>query len=122
MDSQRHLSLSLSTKAQVYPKKQQLTWLFCERDARDAWQKVRFWDPEHWRFRAEETRTVADQMTHEEAWAIMRALPWTTTVLLSSPSSNSPIRKEERLAIKLRTDCLLRALSARQATDCRTIV
>src|SRR5215475_10319358 len=30
-------------------------------------QKVRFWDPEHWRFRAEETRTVADQMTHEEA-------------------------------------------------------
>jgi hypothetical protein len=23
-------------------------------------QKVRFWDPEHWRFRAEETRTVAD--------------------------------------------------------------
>jgi len=25
-------------------------------------QKVRFWDPNHWRFRAEETRTVADQM------------------------------------------------------------
>ena len=30
-------------------------------------QKVRFWDPAHWRFRAEETRTVADQMTHDEA-------------------------------------------------------
>ena len=38
----------------------------------DALQKVRFWDPEHWRFRAEQTRTVADQMTHEEARAIMR--------------------------------------------------
>jgi hypothetical protein len=36
--------------------------------------KVRFWDPEHWRFRAEETRTVADQMTHEEARAIMRRI------------------------------------------------
>jgi hypothetical protein len=35
-------------------------------------QKVRFWDPNHWRFRAEETRTVADQMTHEEARTIMR--------------------------------------------------
>ena len=32
-----------------------------------ALQKVRFWDPDHWRFRAEETRTVADQMTHEES-------------------------------------------------------
>jgi hypothetical protein len=37
-------------------------------------QKVRFWDPEHWRFRAQETRTVADQMTHEEARAIMRRI------------------------------------------------
>jgi hypothetical protein len=37
-------------------------------------QKVRFWDPEHWRFRAEETRTVADQMTHEEARAVMRRI------------------------------------------------
>ena len=37
-------------------------------------QKVRFWDPEHWCFRAEETRTVADQMTHEEARAIMRGI------------------------------------------------
>ena len=27
------------------------------------------WDPQHWRFRA---RTVADQMTHEEAKTIMR--------------------------------------------------
>ena len=37
-------------------------------------QKVRFWDPEHWRFRAEQTRTVADQITHEEARAIMRRI------------------------------------------------
>jgi hypothetical protein len=37
-------------------------------------QKVRFWDPEHWHFRAEETRTVADQMTHEEARAVMRRI------------------------------------------------
>ena len=31
-------------------------------------------DPEHWRFRAEEARTVADQMTHEEARTIMRRI------------------------------------------------
>jgi hypothetical protein len=37
-------------------------------------QKVRFWDPEHWRFRAEEARTVADQMTHEPARTIMRRI------------------------------------------------
>jgi hypothetical protein len=37
-------------------------------------QKVRFWDPEHWRFRAEQTRTVADQMILEEARAIMRRI------------------------------------------------
>ena len=32
------------------------------------------WGPEHWRFRAEEARTVADQMTHEEARAVMRRI------------------------------------------------
>jgi hypothetical protein len=32
------------------------------------------WDPNHWRLRAEETRTVADQMTHEEARTIMRRI------------------------------------------------
>ena len=37
-------------------------------------QKVRFWDPDHWRFRAEEARTVADQMTHEAARTIMRRI------------------------------------------------
>jgi hypothetical protein len=37
-------------------------------------QKVRFWDPNHSRFRAEETRTVADQMTHEESRMIMRRI------------------------------------------------
>jgi hypothetical protein len=34
----------------------------------------RFWDPAHWRFRAEEARTVADQMTHEGARTIMRRI------------------------------------------------
>src|SRR5262245_57683700 len=37
-------------------------------------QKVRFWDPDHWRFRAEETRTVADQMTHEDGRTILRRI------------------------------------------------
>ena len=32
------------------------------------------WDPEHWRFRAEEASTVADQMTHEESRTIMRRI------------------------------------------------
>jgi len=31
-------------------------------------------DPGHWCFRAEEARTVADQMTHEEARTIMRRI------------------------------------------------
>jgi len=31
-------------------------------------------DPTHWRFRAEEARTVADQMTHEEARTIIRRI------------------------------------------------
>jgi len=31
-------------------------------------------DPEHWRFRAEEALTVADQMTHEESRTIMRRI------------------------------------------------
>ena len=31
-------------------------------------------DATHWRFRAEEARTVADQMTHEEARTIMRRI------------------------------------------------
>jgi hypothetical protein len=34
----------------------------------------RFWDPAHWRFRAEESRTIADQMIHEEARTIMRRI------------------------------------------------
>src|SRR5262249_14445659 len=32
------------------------------------------WDPNHWRFRAEEARTVADQMSHEGARTIMRRI------------------------------------------------
>jgi hypothetical protein len=31
-------------------------------------------DPGHWRFRAEEARTIADQMTHEESRTIMRRI------------------------------------------------
>ena len=31
-------------------------------------------DPGHWRFRAEEARTVADEMTHEESRTIMRRI------------------------------------------------
>ena len=31
-------------------------------------------DPGHWRFRAEEARTVADQMIHEESRTIMRRI------------------------------------------------
>jgi hypothetical protein len=31
-------------------------------------------DPTHWRFRAEESRTVADHMTHEAARMIMRRI------------------------------------------------
>ena len=31
-------------------------------------------DPAHWRFRAEEARTVADEMTHEESRTIMRRI------------------------------------------------
>ena len=39
------------------------------------WPRGNFiWDPGHWRFRAEETRTVADQMTHEESRTIMRRI------------------------------------------------
>jgi hypothetical protein len=32
------------------------------------------WDPQHWCFRAEEARAVADQMTHEESRTIMRRI------------------------------------------------
>ena len=32
------------------------------------------WDPGHWRLRAEEARTIADQMTHEDARTIMRRI------------------------------------------------
>ena len=31
-------------------------------------------DPGHWRFRAEEARTVADEMIHEESRTIMRRI------------------------------------------------
>jgi len=66
------------------------------------------WDPGHWRLRAEEARTVADQMTHEEARTIMRRIANDYDRLAKVAESNSPIRREERLAEKLRTDCSLR--------------
>jgi len=53
------------------------------------------WEPDQWRFRAEEARTLADQMTHEQARTIMRRLPTTMIVSLSLPRNNSPFRKEE---------------------------
>ena len=62
------------------------------------------WDPEHWRFRAEEARTIADQM--RKRGRLCGALPTTTTVLLRLPRSNSPIRKEELLAIDASTAAL----------------
>ena len=34
----------------------------------------KFVDPGHWRFRAEEARTVADEMIHEESRTIMRRI------------------------------------------------
>ena len=66
------------------------------------------WDSAHWRFRAEEARTVADQMTHEDARTIMRRIANDYDRLAKVAEGNSPIRKEERLNQKLRTDCSLR--------------
>jgi hypothetical protein len=54
------------------------------------------WDPEHWRFRAEEARTVADQMTHEEARAIMRRIA-NDYDSPSLPRNNSPLRKSRTI-------------------------
>ena len=54
------------------------------------------WDPEHWRFRAEEARTVADQMTHDEARTIMRRIANDYDRLAKLPRRNSRIRKEGR--------------------------
>jgi hypothetical protein len=76
-------------------------------------QKVRFWDPEHWRFRAEETRTVADQMTHEEARTIMRRIALDYDRL--AKVAEEQLADQERgaigdKAIKLRTDYSLRLL------------
>jgi hypothetical protein len=54
------------------------------------------WDPQHWRFRAEEARTVADQMVHEARSHGLRPS-------CQAPRSKSPIRKEERLTIEANT-------------------
>ena len=41
---------------------------------RGGWRQSSCQYPEHWRFRAEEARTIADQMTHEVARTIMRRI------------------------------------------------
>ena len=47
------------------------------------------WDPyQHWRFRAEEARTVADQMTHEEARTVMRRIANDYESLLRMAAAN----------------------------------
>ena len=48
-------------------------------------------------FQAEEARTVADQMTHEQARTIMRRIANDYDRSLSLPRSNSSLRKEQRL-------------------------
>ena len=53
------------------------------------------WDPDHWRFRAEEARTVADQMTHEEARTIMRRIANDYDRLAKLAEEQTSIRKEE---------------------------
>src|SRR5215469_8732158 len=55
------------------------------------------WDPQHWRFRAEEARTAADQMTHEEARTIMRRIAMDYDRL-------AKLADRKRLNEKLRTD------------------
>jgi hypothetical protein len=61
------------------------------------------WDPDHWRFRAEEARTVADQMTHEEARTIMRRIANDYDRLAKLAEAQPPIRKEGRMAIDANT-------------------
>jgi len=74
-------------------------------------QKVRFWDPDHWRFRAEETRTVADQMTHEEARTIMRRIAndYDRLAKLAEEQLADQERGATGARLNIRTDCSLRA-------------
>jgi len=66
-------------------------------------QKVRFWDPEHWRFRAEETRTVADQMTHEGARTIMRRIAMDYDRLAKLAEEQIANQERGEIGPKLRT-------------------
>jgi hypothetical protein len=59
--------------------------------------KVRFWDPGHWRFRAEETRTVADQMTHEDARTILRRIANDYDRLAKLADEQLALRKAETI-------------------------
>src|SRR5262249_24558124 len=80
-------------------------------------QKVRFWDLNIGAFVQRKLARLPIRWPTRNPGRSCGALPTTTTVLLRSPRSNSPIRKEERLAINLNTDWPLRpslALSERQ--------
>jgi hypothetical protein len=61
------------------------------------------WDPAQWRFRAEEARTVADQMTHEEARTVMRRIANDYDRLAKLAEEQLAARKEERMAIDAST-------------------
>ena len=63
------------------------------------------WDPEHWRFRAEEARTVADQMTHEESRTIMRRIANDYDRLAKLAEEQLADQEKERLAIDASTGC-----------------
>ena len=66
------------------------------------------WDPNHWRFRAEETRTIADQMTHEQARTIMRRIALDYDRLAKVAEEQLVDQERGALGQKLRTDCSLR--------------
>jgi hypothetical protein len=76
-------------------------------------------DPTHWRFRAEEARTVADQMTHEEARTIMRRIAMDYDRLANLLRHNLPIRKQ--LDEKLRTNCSFRPRIAAPTSHHRVV-
>jgi hypothetical protein len=61
------------------------------------------WDPGHWRLRAEETRTVADQMTHEEARTIMRRIANDYDRLAKVAEEQLADQEKKRLAIDAST-------------------
>jgi hypothetical protein len=57
------------------------------------------WDPEHWRFVQRKLARLLTKCPTTTPGRSCGALPTTTIVSLSLPMSNSPLMKEERLAI-----------------------